>query len=81
MYRIAVPRENELTVIEMRQKPTVGLDLLVLTEAGDQLAARAAEGRQAQRGILDPGNDYVVVRRRGSTSGARVPRAGSGSAT
>lgn len=70
MYRITVPRENELTVIEMQQKPTVGLDLLVLTEAGDQLAcACSGRGRQVLRENLDPGNYYVVVRSRGNSGG------------
>ena len=70
MYRITVPRENELTVIEMQQKPTVGLDLLVLTEAGDQLAcACSGRGRQVLRENLDPGNYYVVVRSRGKSGG------------
>ena len=70
MYRITVPRENELTVIEMQQKPTVGLDLLVLDEAGDQLAcACSGRGRQVLRENLDPGTYYVVVRARGKSGG------------
>jgi hypothetical protein len=38
LYRFDVPRENELATIDLRQKATVGLDLLLLNETGGRIA-------------------------------------------
>ena len=57
---------------------TVGLDLLMLTEAGDQLAcACSGRGRSgAAREPRSPVNYYMIIRTRGNF-GRRLPTAGS----
>ena len=70
LYRIAVPRENELATIELRQKPKVGLDLVLMTELGDQIACACnGTGRQVLRENLAPGFYFVAVRSRGHSGG------------
>jgi len=70
LYRIAVPRENELATIELLQKPKVGLDLVLMTELGDQVAcACTGTGRQVLRETLAPGFYYVAVRAREHSGG------------
>jgi hypothetical protein len=70
LYRISVPRENELATIELKQKPKVGLDLVLMTELGDQVAcACTGTGRQVLREDLEPGSYFVAVRARGHSGG------------
>ena len=70
LYRIAVPRDNELTTIDLQEKPNVGLDLVVLTETGKQVAcACSGRGHQVLREHLTPGRYFVAVRSREKSGG------------
>ena len=65
-----MPRENELTTLDLQQKPGVGLDLVILTESGSQVAcACSGTGRQVLRENLAPDHYYVAVRSRKKSSG------------
>jgi hypothetical protein len=71
MYRFAVPREYQLTTVELSQQSKLGLDLLVLSETGGRVAAETSgNGRQALRLHMHPGRYYAVVRARGADSGS-----------
>lgn len=71
LYRFDVPRENELATLDLRQKPTVGLDLLLLNETGRRMAcACTGKGRQALREHIPAGRYYAAVRSRSKSSGA-----------
>lgn len=70
LYRLIVPRPNELTTLGLQQKPNVGLDLLVISETGEKMAcACEGKGRQVLREHLAPGRYYVVVRSRAKSGG------------
>ena len=70
MYRFAVPRDNELTTLELRQKANVGFDLLVIDETGNRVAAiRQGRGLQALRLHIPAGRYYAVVRSRAGNGG------------
>jgi hypothetical protein len=63
LYRFNVPRPHALTTLRLQQKPTVGLDLMVLTEAGREVASTdGAKGRQVLREHLDVGSYFVALR-------------------
>lgn len=71
MYRFMVPRENELTTVELRQKANVGFDLLIVDETGRRVdAIREGRGLQVLRMHLPAGRYYAVVRSRGKSDGA-----------
>ncbi|HEY6960361.1 MAG TPA: hypothetical protein VI408_00585 [Gaiellaceae bacterium] len=71
LYRFTVPRDNELTTLDLRQKATVGLDLLLLNETGSRVAcACSGKGRQVLREHIAPGRYYAAVRSRAKSSGA-----------
>ena len=70
MYRFGVPRANQLTTIELHQKPNVGFDLLVLDETGRTVASiRRGHGLQALRLHLPDGRYYAVLRSRNGANG------------
>lgn len=63
MYRFGVPRDNELTTLELRQKANVGFALHVMDETGRRVGAiREAHGLQSLRLHLPSGRYYAVVR-------------------
>lgn len=63
MYRFGVPRENELTTIELRQKANVAFDLYVMDETGQRVGSiRDAHGLQVLRLHLAAGRYYAVVK-------------------
>jgi hypothetical protein len=71
LYRFDVPRENELATIDLRQKATVGLDLLLLNETGGRIAcACSGKGRQVLRQHIAPGRYYAAVRSRQKSGGS-----------
>lgn len=70
LYRFGVPRENQLTTIELTQKPNVGFDLLVLNETGKEMASLlSGRGRQALRLHVGSGRYYTAIRARGAGGG------------
>lgn len=70
LYRFGVPRENQLTTIELTQKPNVGFDLLVLNETGAKVASLlSGRGRQTLRLHVGSGRYYTAIRARGAGSG------------
>lgn len=70
LYRFGVPRENQLTTIDLMQKPNVGFDLLVLNETGKEVASLlSGRGRQALRLHIGSGRYYAAVRARGAGAG------------
>ena len=70
LYRFSVPRDNELTTLDLRQRPSVGFDLLLLTETGGKVACACnAKGRQVLRERIARGRYYVAVRSREKSSG------------
>jgi hypothetical protein len=70
LYRFGVPRERQLTTIELTQKPNVRLELLVLDETGKQMApAVTRRGRQELRLHVPAGRYYAAVRARGADVG------------
>ena len=71
LYRFSVPRPNALTTITLQQKPTVGLDLLVLTETGSRVAGAVGhQGKQVLLQHLRVGHYFVVVRSHDESSGS-----------
>jgi hypothetical protein len=70
VYRFAVPRDNELTTLDLRQKPNQAFQLLVLDETGGHIAAAKASGRQVIRQHIPAGHYYAVVEAAGGGSGA-----------
>jgi hypothetical protein len=62
LYRMIVPRPNELTTIDLVQRPNVGFELHVLDEMGGAVAGTTGRGAQLLRKFLPPGRYYVVVR-------------------
>lgn len=63
MYRFGVPRENELTTIELRQKANVGFDLLVMDETGRRVGSvHQSKGLQVLRMHIASGRYYAVVK-------------------
>lgn len=71
LYRFDVPRPNELTTLDLRQRPTVGLDLLLLNETGRRVAcACSGKGRQVLREHIPQGRYYAAVRSRKKSGGA-----------
>lgn len=70
LYYILVPRPNELTTIDLVQKPNVGFDLVVLSETGGRVACACGQrGRQVLRETLPPGRYFVAVRSRDKSGG------------
>jgi hypothetical protein len=70
LYRFGVPREQQLTTIELTQKPNVAFDLLVLNETGKRVASvGTGGGRQALRIHIPAGRYYAAVRARGTGQG------------
>ncbi|HEY7795643.1 MAG TPA: hypothetical protein VIA10_16685 [Gaiellaceae bacterium] len=70
LYRFGVAREQQLTTIELTQKPDVALDLLVLAETGKKMASvTTGRGRQALRLHIPAGRYYAAVRSRGTGDG------------
>jgi hypothetical protein len=70
VYRFAVPRDDEQTTIDFREKPTTDLDVLLLTEDGRRLrCACETSGRQRLREQLKAGHYYVAVRSRQGSGG------------
>lgn len=70
MYRFAVPRPKELTTIELRQKPNVGFDLLVLGETGARVGTiHEGRGLQVLRLRIPAGHYFAVVRSRAGNGG------------
>jgi hypothetical protein len=70
LYRFSVPRGNELTTLDLRQRPSVGFDLLLLTETGGKVACACnGKGRQVLRERIPQGRYYVAVRSREKSSG------------
>jgi len=71
MYRFMVPRENELTTVELHQKANVGFDLLIVDETGQRMdAIRSGRGLQALRMHLPSGRYYAIVRSRAKSGGS-----------
>jgi hypothetical protein len=70
IYRIAVPRENQQTTVDFREKPVATMDVMLLNENGRTLdCACATQGSQRLRHILHAGHYYVVVRSRHGSGG------------
>jgi hypothetical protein len=70
LYRFGVAREQQLTTIELTQKPDVAFDLLVLDETGNKMASvTTGSGRQALRLHIPAGRYYAAVRARGTGDG------------
>jgi len=70
LYRFAVPRSNELTTLDLRQRPSVGFDLLLMTETGGRMACACnVKGRQVLRERIPQGRYYVAVRSHAKSSG------------
>ncbi|MGE5691944.1 MAG: hypothetical protein ACM33B_15440 [Pseudomonadota bacterium] len=70
LYRFGVPRGNQLTTVELTQRPNVGFDLLVLDETGKEVAsALTGRGRQTLRLHVAAGRYYTAVRARGTGGG------------
>jgi len=70
LYRFGVPRENELTTLELAQKPNIGFELLVLDETGKQVGAvREGRGRQVLRMNLPAGRYFAALRTKGADGG------------
>jgi hypothetical protein len=70
LYRIAVPRDNEQTTIDFREKPTAQMDLLLLGEDGHHITCVCeSQGRQRLRKILPAGHYFVVIRSRHRSGG------------
>lgn len=70
LFRFGVPREHELTKLDLQVKPNVGFDLLLLNEAGRRVdCACAGKGPHLLRAELDPGTYYVAVRSRDRSGG------------
>ena len=65
LYRITIPRDHQQTTLDFRQKPTTGMDLMLLAENGRHIrCACEAGGRQRLRDVLPAGHYFVVVRSR-----------------
>jgi len=70
LYHFTVPRTNQLTKIDLEQKPDVGFDLMVLHEDGGRVACACdTRGRQVLRQTLAPGRYFVAVRSRHKAAG------------
>jgi hypothetical protein len=70
LYRFNVPRENELTSIDLQQRPNVGLDLVLMRDTGERVACACdVRGRQVLREHLSPGHYIVAVRSREKSGG------------
>jgi hypothetical protein len=70
LYRITVPRDHEQTTIDFHEKPTTGMDLMLLTEEGRRIGCACdTGGRQRLREILRAGHYFVVVRSRARSGG------------
>jgi hypothetical protein len=70
VYRLAVPRANELTTVDLRLKPNVGLDLVVLKESGGRVTCACdGPGSQMLRENLPPAWYYLLVRSRDKSGG------------
>jgi hypothetical protein len=73
LYRFAVPREGELTTLELNERANVGFDLLVLDETGKRVASiKESRGRQELRLHLHAGRYYAALRSRNGNGGAYV---------
>lgn len=71
LYHFTVQRPNQLTKIDLEQKPNVGFDLVVLHEDGVRVACACdTQGRQVLRESLAPGRYFVAVRSRHKATGA-----------
>jgi hypothetical protein len=70
VYHFGVPRVNELTKIDLRQRPNIGFTLELRNESGGRTKqSYGARGRQVFREHLDIGRYFVVVRARNKASG------------
>lgn len=70
LYRFAVPREGELTTVELNERANVGFDLLVLDETGKGVASlKNTRGRQELRLHLHAGRYYAALRSRNGNGG------------
>lgn len=73
LYRFAVPREGELTTVELNEKANVGFDLLILDETGKGVGSiRHSHGRQELRLHLPAGRYYAALRSRDGSGGPYV---------
>ena len=70
LYHFTVPRRNQLTRIDLEQKPSIGFDLMVLHEDGGRVACACdTTGRQVIRQTLAPGRYFVAVRSQHKAAG------------
>jgi hypothetical protein len=70
LYRITVPRDHEQTTIDFREKPTAGMDLMLLGEDGRAMGCACdSSGAQRMRRVLRAGYYFVAVRSRGKSGG------------
>jgi hypothetical protein len=71
LYHFSVPRTNQLTKIDLEQKPNVGFDLVLQREDGTRVACACnTHGRQVIRRQLVPGRYFAVLRGGGGIEGA-----------